>query len=56
MTDVQAVMGHANISMSEPYTHSTPEGQIRVCDYMKQFRPLNFVFELFSNFYKEKNY
>lgn len=34
MTDVQAVMGHANISMTRHYTHSTPEGRNRVRIYM----------------------
>lgn len=34
MTDVQAVMGHADISMTEHYTHSTEEGRMRVRNYM----------------------
>ena len=34
MTDVQAVMGHANVSMTRHYTHSTPEGRNRVRIYM----------------------
>lgn len=34
MTDVQAVMGHANVSMTRHYTHSTTEGRNRVKIYM----------------------
>lgn len=34
MTDVQAVMGHATLSMTQHYTHSTQDGQNRVRDFM----------------------
>lgn len=34
MTDVQAVMGHTNVSMTRHYTHSTPEGRNRARIYM----------------------
>lgn len=32
--DVQAVMGHADILMTEHYTHSTPEGRERIRSHM----------------------
>lgn len=36
MTDVQAVMGHATLSMTQHYTHSTQDGQNRVRDFMNE--------------------
>ncbi|PXY84864.1 hypothetical protein DK873_06890 [Lactobacillus melliventris] len=34
MTDVQAVMGYTNISMTRHYTHSKLEGRNRVRKYV----------------------